>query len=96
MKFKKLGIFFGLFVLLIIFIILFKNMNIFENISNISDLVKNKVQSNLTATSCTQFSNCMTCTKGKVDRTNAPCYWNPKKNECGSFKDPGYYKTCTH
>lgn len=96
MKYKTKQIILGIIFLVVIIVIILKTTNILENITNINDIVKLKVQNNLTATSCTQFTSCLTCTKGKVDRTNASCYWNPTKNQCGSFKDPGYYKTCTH
>jgi hypothetical protein len=47
-----------------------------------------------TATSCTQFTNCVECVNGKVKDTSSPCYWNNEKNKCGSFNDPGYSRLC--
>lgn len=94
MKYKTKQIILGIIFLVVIIFIILKTSNIFENIGNISDIVKYKYQNNLTATSCTEFKNCANCVNGKVDRTNAPCFWNSNKKVCGSFADKGYSRSC--
>jgi hypothetical protein len=49
-------------------------------------------------TSCTQFSDCESCTSGHVNNTNPSdfkCFWNIEKKKCGSFEDPGYARICS-
>ena len=52
------------------------------------------IREGFTATSCTQFTNCVECVNGKVIDSSSPCYWSSEKKKCGSFKDPGYSRLC--
>ena len=47
--------------------------------------------------SCRYAPDCNKCINAQINNTNpsnAMCYWNSKQNKCGSFKDPGYSRTC--
>jgi len=54
-------------------------------------------------TSCTQFSDCDSCTTKHVNNTEDDfhCFWNSGKKKCGSFEqsaykdDPGYSSKCS-
>lgn len=44
--------------------------------------------------SCSQFTNCTTCTNGKINNTTAQCYWNSEANVCGNSATYGTSSTC--
>lgn len=49
----------------------------------------------VSATSCTQFTNCSQCVNGQVSNSNSPCFWSNQDKKCSSFKDVGYSRDCS-
>jgi hypothetical protein len=66
----------------------------FDTKTKTSEETDADTSTNVTATSCTQFTTCSDCINGDVSRTNEGCYWNPTCKKCGSFQDEGYSRSC--
>ena len=48
----------------------------------------------LNVTSCSDYTDCLSCSNGPVNDLKSPCYWSLSAKKCGSFDDPGYSKKC--
>ena len=80
----------GLVIVLVVALIGFNIDTIREGLTTVLQLDSNTP----IYTNCTQPTTCSTCINATIGDLSNVCYWNDKAKKCGSFKDPGYSKTC--